>query len=141
LFPRALIQPIVKNRLGFVNKKECSDHIFYGRQSKLVILASRKLTIVLETDKSLIGIQCKYFVDDFSSTQKHQIRESLSRAVKSYPRLSRYILVMPLTLTMKQQKEVFQIACDFGVPMTIIQSDNIVSMLSKEPDLIANFFD
>ena len=96
--------------------------------------------IILTSAEDFIGIQCKYFVNGFGPAQKRQIQDSFTTAVANYARLNRYILVLPLTLTKRQQEDVFEITRGSRVQMTIIQLDNLVSMLNKEPDLLVRFF-
>ena len=55
--------------------------------------------LVRFTDKTAWGWQSKYWPDGFRTSQLQQIKDSFEAALKSYPELTKYFVVLPVNLT------------------------------------------
>ena len=47
-------------------------------------------------DHSIVAWQAKYFIKSFETSQYQQIDDSVKTALKSYPKLTRYIIAVPI---------------------------------------------
>jgi len=82
--------------------------------------------------------QVKHFADRIRSAQRRQIEESLAKAMVYEP--NEWILCVPVNLTIGEREWFETVASRTPFPLSIIQADDIVSILLTAPSLIDRYF-